>query len=132
MATGVQELKLTVRMQEWSARTAECRSRGMSVRAWCNEQGISVQTYYRWEKRFLEKATRQRSLRAPAQACLLMRINPETMPSDEMDTIGSCITIRHGERVITLPAGSSASFFPDPLWMRTTPGWKPSSARPAS
>ena len=108
MATGVQELKLAVGMQEWSARIAECRSSGMSVRAWCNEQGISAQTYYRWEKRFVEKATRQLSLPAPTRAGLLMRINPETMPSDEMNTVGSCITIRHGESVITLPAGSSA------------------------
>ena len=113
MATGVQELKLAVRMQEWSVRIAECRNSGMSVRAWCNEQGISVQTYYRWEKRFVEKATRQLSLPAPTRAGLLMRINPETMPSDEMNTVGSCITIRHGERVITLPAGSSAEAVAD-------------------
>ena len=113
MATGVQGLKLAVRMREWSARIAECRSSGMSVRAWCNEQGISVQTYYRWEKRFVEKATRQLSLPAPTRAGLLMRINPETMPSDEMNTVGSCITIRHGESVITLPAGSSAEAVAD-------------------
>ena len=113
MATGVQELKLAVRMQEWSVRIEECRNSGMSVRAWCNEQGISVQTYYRWEKRFVEKATRQLSLRAPTRAGLLMRINPETMPSDEMNTVGSCITIRHGESVITLPAGSSAEAVAD-------------------
>ena len=113
MATGVQELKLAVRMQEWSARIAECRSSGMSVRAWCNEQGISVQIYHRWEKRFVEKATRQLSLPAPTRAGLLMRINPETMPSDEMNTVGSCITIRHGESVITLPAGSSAEAVAD-------------------
>ena len=108
MATGVQELKLAARMQEWSLRIAECRSSGMSVKAWCSEQGISVQTYYRWEKRFVEKATQQLSLPAPTQAGLLMRINPETMPGDEMCTISSGITIRHGESVITLPAGSSA------------------------
>lgn len=92
MATGVQELKLAVRMQEWSARIAECRNSGMSVRAWCNEQGISVQTYYRWEKCFVEKATQQLSLRAPTQAGLLMRINPETMPSDEVNTVGNINT----------------------------------------
>ncbi len=40
MATGVQELKLAARMQEWSVQIAECRSSGMSVRAWCNEQAI--------------------------------------------------------------------------------------------
>lgn len=113
MATGVEEWKLAVRMQEWSARIAECRSSGMSVRAWCNERGISVQTYYRWEKRFVEKASQQLSLRAPAQASLLVRINPETMPSDEENTVGSCITIRHGESVITLPAESSAEAVAD-------------------
>ena len=37
-----------------------------------------------------------------------MRINPKTMPGDEMGTVDPCITIRHGESVITLPAGSSA------------------------
>lgn len=113
MATGVQELKLAVRMQEWSVRIAECRNSGMSVRAWCNEQGISVQTYYRWEKRFVEKASRQLSHPASTRAGLLMRINPETMPSDEMNTVGSCITIRHGESVITLPAGSSVEAVAD-------------------
>ena len=80
----------------------------MSVRAKCNEQGVSVQTYYRWEKRFVEKATRQLSLRAPTRAGWLMRINPETMPGNEMNTVGSCITIRHGEGDIALPAGSRA------------------------
>ncbi len=86
---------------------------GMSVRAWCNEQGISVQTYYRWEKRFVEKATQHLSLPAPTQAGMLMRIDPEIMPGDEMGTVGSCITIRHGESVITLPAGSSAEAVAD-------------------
>lgn len=104
---------MSVRMQEWSARIAECRNSGMSVRAKCNEQGVSVQTYYRWEKRFVEKATRQLSLRAPTRAGLLMRINPETMPGNEMNTVGSCITIRHGEGVIALPAGSRAEAVAD-------------------
>ena len=113
MATGVQELKFAARMQEWSVRIAECRSSGMSVRAWCKEQGISVQTYYRWEKRFVEKATQQLSLPAPTQAGLLMQINPDTLPSGDADCIGQEIIIRHGESVITLPAGSSAEAIAD-------------------
>ena len=108
MAASVQELKLAARMQEWSVRIGECRSSGMSVRTWCKEQGISVQTYYRWEKRFVEKATQQLSLPAGTQVGMLMRINPETMPGGEESIISSCITIRHGESIITLPAGSNA------------------------
>ena len=108
MAAGVQELKLAARMQEWSARIAECRSSGMSVRAWCREQGIAIQTYYHWEKRFITEATQQLSLTAPAQAGMLMRVNPDTLPSGDMNVIDAGITIRHGASVITLPAGSSA------------------------
>ena len=113
MGTGVTELKQEVMLREWSVRIAECRNSGKTVKEWCAEQGISVQTYYRWEKRFVEKATQQLSFPAPTQAGLLMRINPETMPGDEVNTINSCITIRHGESVITLPAGSSADAVAD-------------------
>ena len=107
MVTGIQELKLGARMQEWSERIAECRSSGMSVRGWCREQGIPVQTYYRWEKRFIETATRQLSLPAPTQSGMLMRVNPESMRGDEDRNTGAGITIRHGESVITFPTGSS-------------------------
>lgn len=113
MGTGVQELKLVARMQEWSTRIAECRSSGMSVRAWCKEQGITIQTYYRWEKRFVTEATRQLSLPAPTQAGMLMRVNPDALPNEHENSTGSGITIRHGESVIALPAGSSAEAIVD-------------------
>ena len=113
MATGVQELKRTARMQEWSVRIAECRSSGMGVKAWCKSQGIAATTYYHWEKRFIAEATQQFSFPAPRQAALLMRINPDTMPDSEVADVGSGITIRHGESIITLPAGSSAEAVAD-------------------
>lgn len=113
MGIGVTELKREAMLREWSARIAECRNSGKAVKEWCSEQGISVQTYYRWEKRFVEKATQQISLPAPTQAGLLMRVNPDAMPSDDADRIGQGITIRHGESVITLPAGSSAEAVAD-------------------
>ena len=113
MGTGVQELKLAARMQEWSTRIAECRSSGMSVRAWCKEQGIAIQTYYHWEKRFVSEATRQLSLPAATQARMLMRVNPDALPNGDENSIGYGIIIRHGESVITLPAGSSAEAVAD-------------------
>ena len=113
MATGIQEIKVAGRLQEWSVRIAECRSSGMSVRAWCGEQGISVQTYYRWEKRFVEKATQQINLPAPTQAGSLLRVNPDTMPVANTAESGAGITIRHGDSIITLPTGSSAEAVAD-------------------
>ena len=31
-------------------RVTACRSSGLSVKAWCRQEGICVQTYYRWER----------------------------------------------------------------------------------
>ena len=113
MGLGVTELKREVMLREWSARIAECRNSGKAVKEWCAEQGISVQTYYRWEKRFVEKATQQLSFPASTQSGMLMQVNPDTLPSGDADCIGHGITIRHGESVITLPAGSSAEAVAD-------------------
>ena len=108
MGIGVTELKREIMLREWSARIAECRSSGKAVKEWCAEQGISVQTYYRWEKRFVEKATQQLSLPVAAQAGRLMRVNPDALPNGDVADIGVGMTIHHGESIITLPAGSSA------------------------
>ncbi|MFR8411218.1 MAG: IS66 family insertion sequence element accessory protein TnpA, partial [Butyricicoccus sp.] len=43
------ELKHRAKLQEWSARIQNCRSSGLSVRAWCRQEGINASTYYRWE-----------------------------------------------------------------------------------
>ena len=110
---GVQAMKHAALLQEWSARIAECRTSGKSVKAWCNEQGIPIKTYYYWEKKFVTEAIQQVSLPASRQAGLLMQVNPETMPSGEIETIESKVTIRHGESIITLPAGSSAEAVAD-------------------
>ena len=85
----------------------------MSVRAWCKEQGIAIQTYYHWEKRFVTEATRQLSLPIPTQAGILMRVNPDALPNGDVNAIDTGITLRHGESVITLPAGSSAEAIAD-------------------
>ena len=35
-----------VQTAEWSARIQECRESGMSISAWCRENGIVPKTYY--------------------------------------------------------------------------------------
>ena len=110
---GVQAMKHAALLQEWSSKIAECRSSGMSVRAWCAEQGIPIKTYYYWEKRFVTEATQQYALAAPAPAGMLVQVNPDAMASDDVNAIETTVTIRHGESVITLPAGSSARVIAD-------------------
>ena len=46
----VLEVKHQGKLQAWQERIMECRSSGKTVKIWCREQGISVTTYYRWER----------------------------------------------------------------------------------
>ena len=50
------ELKHRVNLQEWAARIQDCRSSGLSVRAWCRQEEINAATYYRWERELLALA----------------------------------------------------------------------------
>ena len=80
MGMNVQELKHAEKLQEWSARVAECRSSGIGVKAWCAANGIALKTYYNWERQIVKAATRQYALPAPIQSGQLIRVNPDSMP----------------------------------------------------
>ena len=51
MEHRLQTLNAAQRVELWAERIAECRSSGMSVRAWCREKEISEKTYYYWQRR---------------------------------------------------------------------------------
>ena len=113
MGTGVQGLKHAAKLQEWSVRIAECRGSGIGVKAWCREHGIALKTYYNWERQIVKEATQQYALAAPAPTGMLVQVNPDAMASDDVNAIETVVTIRHGESVITLPAGSSVGAIAD-------------------
>ena len=50
------KLKHRVKLQEWAARMQDCRSSGLSVRAWRRQEEINAATYYRWERELLDLA----------------------------------------------------------------------------
>ena len=110
---GVQAIKLKALLQEWTARFAECRSSGMTVRAWCEAQGLSIKTYYYWEKRVAARANQQAIVPTTPRSGMLIRVDPGKLPSGDSLSIRSDIAIRHGESIITLPAGSSTETVAD-------------------
>ena len=60
------ELKHRAKLQEWSARIQDCRSSGLSVRAWCRQERINATTYYRWERELLTAADQAPCAAVPA------------------------------------------------------------------
>ena len=60
------KLKHRVKLQEWAARIQDCRSSGLSVRAWCRQERINATTYYRWERELLTAADQAPCSAVPA------------------------------------------------------------------
>ena len=59
MEQSLQALNRQEKIAVWSERIAACRNSGISVRAWCEENGISTASYYKWQKRLFCLATKK-------------------------------------------------------------------------
>ena len=46
LTTAITEIKTRVSLQEWQQRILDCQNSGMSVKAWCQQNGISTGSYY--------------------------------------------------------------------------------------
>lgn len=46
----IQELKHQAKIEEWKRNIIDCRSRGLSVKQWCEENHYHHTTYYHWER----------------------------------------------------------------------------------
>lgn len=47
--------KRQFREEQWRQRITECRSSGMSVKNWCESNGLCEQTYYKYLKKFRQE-----------------------------------------------------------------------------
>ena len=110
---GVQALKHAALLQAWSGRIAECRSSGKTVKAWCEAEGVSIKTYYYWEKRIVAEASQPVNLPERTRGGILMRVIPEALSDGDAGRSEGCITIQHGKSIITLPSGSSVGTIAD-------------------
>lgn len=50
----LQKTKHQIKLEQWRGLVYECRNSGMTVKAWCLEHGVNMQTYYRWQKKVWE------------------------------------------------------------------------------
>ena len=62
MSTELQKLNTQNKLAVWAERITECRNSGLSVKAWCVENGICEQTYYKWQKKIFTAAKSQQEM----------------------------------------------------------------------
>ena len=92
------ELKHQEKLREWQVSVAACRSSGLSVRQWCQEQKVHPTTYYKWEREVLGPDIRSGQSRAFVE-----------LPASKMkvNVYERIATIRYGDFSIDVCAGTS-------------------------
>ena len=107
--------KHEARVSEWAKRVRECRSSGLSVKAWCEERKIKPATYYRWEHEVLTRAEGGMSKRSanrgtPEEPVAFVEL-PEAGMNKEEDVSGKGRVVAEmetGKGVVRIYEGADA------------------------
>ena len=63
MNSGLQVYNEQNKLAQWAQAVAQCRDSGMSVRQWCQENGINLSSYYKWQRKVYDAAKAQHESR---------------------------------------------------------------------
>ena len=59
MNSGLQVYNEQNKLAQWAQVVSQCRGSGMSVRQWCQENGINISSYYKWQRKVYAAAQAQ-------------------------------------------------------------------------
>ena len=51
MNSGLQVYNEQAKLAQWAQVVSQCRDSGVSVRQWCQENGVNVSSYYKWQRK---------------------------------------------------------------------------------
>lgn len=92
------EAKLSIRLESWRSMVHECQSSGLSVRTWCEENGVKTNQYYYALRQLREKALEKVEFGLPE----LVEV---PVPAAQ---VREAIRITCGMFQIEIPSGTSA------------------------
>ena len=98
MNSGSQAYNEQNKLAQWMQIVSQCRDSGLSVRQWCQEHGVNISSYYKW----------QRNMYAMAQ--VQQEIEFADVTPEQPSPIGSvAVTIRIGETEADIHNGADAA-----------------------
>ena len=113
----VRTMKHAAKLAAWSEKVQACRSSGLPVKEWCEQNNVCSKTYYTWERVYQAEVSKQLAIpeQLPAAGTnQIVRVDPSQMP-DEMEVVGAApavqttsnvkITLRYGGMSVEMPAG---------------------------
>ena len=104
MEQSLQALSKQERLEQWSGKIAACRGSGMTVRAWCQERGISEKTYCYWQRRLFQELTRTQARGSGFADITPANVGGSGQIAAKVHILGSEIEIYNGADAATLEA----------------------------
>lgn len=61
MNSGLQMYNEQAKLARWAQVVSQCRGSGVSVRQWCQENGVNISSYYKWQRKVYAAAQDQQA-----------------------------------------------------------------------
>ncbi len=96
------------RINEWTARIRECSTSGLSVKRWCEDNGVAEGSYYYWLKRVRVAACEALPVIQKPVKIVPINLSSETIKSSTVDQDNnSSLVMRIGS--VTMELNNSTS-----------------------
>lgn len=102
VTTAITEIKSRVSMDEWKQRIIVCRNSGMSIRGWCQENGVATSSYYHYLRKIRE------SMLQESQIVPLELPKPVSSPEIRIESAGITVILPENASTEQLTAVLSA------------------------
>lgn len=100
MNSGLQVYNEQNRLSEWAQLVSRCRGSGMTVRQWCEENGISISSYYKWQRKVYDLVQAQQEAR-------FVEVTPVQPSSVAVSDVA--VTVRIGGAEADIHSGADAA-----------------------
>ena len=98
MNSGLQVYNEQNKLAQWAQVVSQCRGSGMSVRQWCQEYGINISSYYKWQRKVYAAAQAQQE-----------RSFVEVKPVQSAAVGGVAVTLRIAGAELHIHTGADAA-----------------------
>lgn len=98
MNSGLQVYNEQAKLAQWAQVVSQCRDSGVSVRQWCQENGVNVSPYYKWQRKVYAAAQAQQE-----------RSFVEVTPVHPAAVIGVAVTLRIAGAELEIHNGADAA-----------------------
>ena len=115
---GAREATHAYRLRHWVEKISQCHNSGMTVKAWCASQNINIKSYYYWQKRVREVASKSLPVCQQSVEEATAGIQPvftELALQKTNSACGAAVIIRFHDAVIEIQNGADSDVIQNTL-----------------